>query len=806
MDSGFVDPDTIPTQVSDNPEPHPYIHEPLLYISNLPSFVTDTNLARAFQHCAPFRPLIKREGANKPCSGTIEFKFLDRAEKALATLNGRPIPETNPPVLLVLSPYPHTNPPTPLPPPSASPRIVKHLPDSYTDFQLFDLFRPFGALASTRMNALGRGLALIEFWREEDARHAEETMHCADIEGQNIAVQLYQQRRAPSGAQMEFSANAPVFVPQNTTMFHSSAHGASFPPPQQPGRPSPTSPRQRPFLHGPGQQVQLAPLHGPGSNSHSGLIDPCNLFCKNLDPSIDSNSLFTHFRPRRRVDSARVMRNEGGESRGFGFVSFQTPDQAAAALHSMNGAVVGNKQLVVRLHEPKQLRQEKLAQRFGGHNGHPRSASGATSPTQSEAGDSLAGWSPGVRSVSLGSPVGHHERLERPRRGSGSYYNAALTGTLNMPMRYDDLSALSPVVRKEVLTGELSRRLRTMGTVNTNEVDGLVDALVGLSLSEVVSAMQDSAKLEEQIERARRNLSPNANLAPSRSSSRPPASSPSPANSQDSRLINPNVLDATASAPEHPSTPISVSPALSTPPRTSSPAPSIAPSAASERERILAAVTRLEPTQASELTDLLMSLPKRERAMCLFNVEVLRAKIQDAKAVLDVEDDEPAPTPAPVIPQTPVKRSTAPAASPSTPDLSSRGPSAAASPTPATPGATHTVESLASMEPPSKVLRLAREPGSGLAKADPLVVKASDEWFDSLLSKAIPDRKQAVGAKIHKLIKAQGLKGTAKLTVRLLEVPNGDDELRALVHLIESYPSIIKERALQKQRELGIAQ
>jgi polyadenylate-binding protein len=77
----------------------------------------------------------------------------------------------------------------------------------------------------------------------------------------------------------------------------------------------------------------------------------------------------------------------------------------------MNGATVGNKQIVVRLHEPKQLRKEKLAQRFaqGGHNGHPRSGSGATSPTLSEAGDSVAGWS---------SPGRH----DRHRRGSGSYY------------------------------------------------------------------------------------------------------------------------------------------------------------------------------------------------------------------------------------------------------------------------------------------------------------------------------------------------------------------------------------------------
>ena len=40
-------------------------------------------------------------------------------------------------------------------------------------------------------------------------------------------------------------------------------------------------------MHGPGQQVQIAPIVGPGSNSHSGLIDPCNLFCKVCIPSTD---------------------------------------------------------------------------------------------------------------------------------------------------------------------------------------------------------------------------------------------------------------------------------------------------------------------------------------------------------------------------------------------------------------------------------------------------------------------------------------------------------------------------------------
>ena len=125
------------------------------------------------------------------------------------------------------------------------------------------------------------------------------------------------------------------------------------------------------------------------------------------------------------------MRDEAGRSRGFGFVSFQTPDQAALALHSMNGVILGSKQIVVRLHEPKQLRQEKLAQRFaGGHNNHPRSRSGATSPTASEGGDSHGGWpSPHGTYQSLASTTAAvAERLapERARRSSGSYYNVRI--------------------------------------------------------------------------------------------------------------------------------------------------------------------------------------------------------------------------------------------------------------------------------------------------------------------------------------------------------------------------------------------
>ena len=65
------------------PQSHPYLHEPLLYISHLPPYVTDQNLALAFMTCGPFRPKIPRDGSNMPLSGTIEFKFLDKGKRLL---------------------------------------------------------------------------------------------------------------------------------------------------------------------------------------------------------------------------------------------------------------------------------------------------------------------------------------------------------------------------------------------------------------------------------------------------------------------------------------------------------------------------------------------------------------------------------------------------------------------------------------------------------------------------------------------------------------------------------------------------
>jgi polyadenylate-binding protein len=162
--------------------------------------------------------------------------------------------------------------------------------------------------------------------------------------------------------------------------------------------------------------------------------------------------------------------------------------------------------------------------------------------------------------------------------------------------------------------------------------------------------------------------------------------------------------------------------------------------------------------------DLLMTLPKRERAMCLFNVEVLRAKLADAKMVLDSDDnqDEKPQAKGPPSPYTPQSKKT-PARfteTPRTPDLSSRGASATSSPLPATPGMANaevtpnTAKAIAALAklPADEVIKLANSSSTTdfpLPKPDPTVVQGTDQFIDELSDKPPHIQKQQLGDKLY---------------------------------------------------------
>ncbi|XP_060745198.1 polyadenylate-binding protein 4-like [Tachysurus vachellii] len=84
-----------------------------------------------------------------------------------------------------------------------------------------------------------------------------------------------------------------------------------------------------------------------------------NLFIKNLDYTINDECLRTVFAEFGTIISAKVMM-ENGLSKGFGFVSFTSSQEATTAQKALNGKMWGKKQVYVGVALRKEERQSQL--------------------------------------------------------------------------------------------------------------------------------------------------------------------------------------------------------------------------------------------------------------------------------------------------------------------------------------------------------------------------------------------------------------------------------------------------------------
>ncbi|KAJ6649418.1 Polyadenylate-binding protein [Pseudolycoriella hygida] len=88
-----------------------------------------------------------------------------------------------------------------------------------------------------------------------------------------------------------------------------------------------------------------------------------NLYVKNLDDTIDDDRLRKEFHSFGLITSAKVMM-EDGRSKGFGFVCFSDPEEATKAVTEMNGRICGTKPLYVALAQRKEERKAHLAAQY----------------------------------------------------------------------------------------------------------------------------------------------------------------------------------------------------------------------------------------------------------------------------------------------------------------------------------------------------------------------------------------------------------------------------------------------------------
>lgn len=108
-----------------------------------------------------------------------------------------------------------------------------------------------------------------------------------------------------------------------------------------------------------------------------------NLYVKNLADEIDEEKLKAEFAPYGEISSCVIMRDEKGDSRGFGFVSFENLTDASKAINEMNGKLLFTKPLYVAVAQRKEERRAQLeaqyAQRMMRHYAAPMFYPGAMS-------------------------------------------------------------------------------------------------------------------------------------------------------------------------------------------------------------------------------------------------------------------------------------------------------------------------------------------------------------------------------------------------------------------------------------------
>lgn len=85
-----------------------------------------------------------------------------------------------------------------------------------------------------------------------------------------------------------------------------------------------------------------------------------NVFIKNLDTAIDNKALHDTFASFGNILSCKVAQDEFGNSKGYGFVHYETGEGASNAIKNVNGMLLNEKKVFVGHHIPRKDRDSKF--------------------------------------------------------------------------------------------------------------------------------------------------------------------------------------------------------------------------------------------------------------------------------------------------------------------------------------------------------------------------------------------------------------------------------------------------------------
>jgi len=89
-----------------------------------------------------------------------------------------------------------------------------------------------------------------------------------------------------------------------------------------------------------------------------------NVYVKNINDEYDEAKLDGMFQKFGKISSVKVMKSDDGKSKGFGFVSFEDPEEAMVACEELNGQDLDGKTVFVGRAQKKAERQAELKKKF----------------------------------------------------------------------------------------------------------------------------------------------------------------------------------------------------------------------------------------------------------------------------------------------------------------------------------------------------------------------------------------------------------------------------------------------------------
>ncbi|PAA94415.1 hypothetical protein BOX15_Mlig030728g1, partial [Macrostomum lignano] len=88
-----------------------------------------------------------------------------------------------------------------------------------------------------------------------------------------------------------------------------------------------------------------------------------NIFIKNLDKQIDNKAMYDTFSAFGNILSCKIATDETGNSRGYGFVHFETQEAADQAVEKVNGMLLAGKKVFVGPFMPRKDRRQEAGDR-----------------------------------------------------------------------------------------------------------------------------------------------------------------------------------------------------------------------------------------------------------------------------------------------------------------------------------------------------------------------------------------------------------------------------------------------------------